>query len=184
MDHAEPQATKGLPEKVHPRRLPRGRAQQGRVRLPRPLHRKVPRHLHEGLGDYAAAGPSHGRLPSAGWRPILAGLVPGNRRNALTIYPTRQEGEAMIQGDRADGNYCTNIEGRHSAWHTKVMTGLTRAHCSTASNPSLTSALPRPRCHSALVCEVLRTACLPRSRESGYCNRDRRQRPLTKAESQ
>ncbi|OAQ76255.1 hypothetical protein VFPBJ_08615 [Purpureocillium lilacinum] len=64
----------GVPEEVRPDRLPRGRAQQGRVRLPRPLHRKVPRHEHEGQRDHAAAGAGYGRRGAAAgrWWPLLS----------------------------------------------------------------------------------------------------------------
>lgn len=47
------QPEQDMPTKVHPRRLPRGRAQQGRERMPGSLRRQVLRHPHEDLGNHA-----------------------------------------------------------------------------------------------------------------------------------
>lgn len=46
------QTQQDVPEQVHPQRLPRGRAQQGRERVPGPVRRQVLRRAYEGLGHH------------------------------------------------------------------------------------------------------------------------------------
>lgn len=53
---SNPQPRRDLHQEVHPSHLPRGRPQQGRVRLPRPLRRQVLRSQREGLGKDAGRG--------------------------------------------------------------------------------------------------------------------------------
>jgi hypothetical protein len=52
------QPIQDLRPEVHPQRLPRRRDQQGRVRLPRPLQRKVLRGVHEDQRAHADLRPA------------------------------------------------------------------------------------------------------------------------------
>lgn len=68
------QSSELLPEEVYSFRLPRGRAQQGRVCLPWPMHRQVSRHVYEGQRDHAAAGSGPRSWPAERWRHVLSFL--------------------------------------------------------------------------------------------------------------